>query len=88
MSRTGWIISLLLTAALVLAPGFLERWRRVRRAMGAVLVFWISMNLWGTSLHLTGVRTAGAQQNVLLLGPPLLLAAAWVYWDLRKRRNA
>jgi hypothetical protein len=87
MSRTGWVVTLALAAAFVLAPGFLERWRRVKRALGALLVFWISMNLWGTSLHLTGARPAEAPRGALLLGPPLLLAAAWVYWDLRRRRS-
>jgi len=88
MSRTGWIITLVLAAAFLLAPGLLERWRRVKRAMGAVLIFWISLNLWGTSLHLTGVQAAAAEKNVLLLGPPFLLAAGWVFWDLRRRREA
>jgi hypothetical protein len=88
MSRAVWTVTLVLAVAFVLAPGFLERFRRVKRAMGAFLIFWIAMNLWGTSLHFTGLRPAGAPRGVLLLGPPLLLAAAWVYWDLRRRRGA
>ena len=88
MSRSAWIITLLLTAALLLAPGFLERWRRVRRALGTVLVFWISLNLWGTSLHMSGLRPLGGGRGALLFGPPLALAGAWACWDLRRRRDA
>ena len=88
MSRAGWAITLLLALALLMLPGFLERWRRVRRAVGAVMVFWISMNLWATSLHLAGTRPEGSLRGLALLGPPLLLAAMWVLWDLRRSRRA
>jgi hypothetical protein len=88
MSRTGWAVTLVAALALLMLPGFLERWRRVRRAVGALVVFWIATNLWGTSLHLAGGRPEGPLQGVLLLGPPLLLAALWVLWDLRRQRRA
>jgi hypothetical protein len=88
MTRVGWAVTLLLAVSLLLLPGFLERWRRVRRALGAVFVFWISMNLWGTSLHLAGGRPDGTLQGLALLGPPLFLAAGWVLWDLRRSSRA
>jgi hypothetical protein len=88
VSRTGWLITGLLAAAFLLLPGFLERWRRVRRAVGAVFLFWISLNLWGTSLHLAGLRPTGESRGAMLLGPPLLLTAAWIFWDLRRRPQA
>jgi hypothetical protein len=87
VSRGGWLVTGLLAVAFLLLPGFLERWRRVRRALGAVFLFWISLNLWGTSLHLAGLGPARSQ-GAILLGPPLLLSAAWVLWDLRRRRQA
>ena len=31
MSRAGWIVTLMLALALMILPGFLERYRRVRR---------------------------------------------------------
>jgi hypothetical protein len=88
MSRLAWIVTLVAALALVLLPGFMERWRRVRRALGGVVVFWISMNLWGTSLQLTGLAGAGSLHRLALLGPPLVLAAAWVVWDLHRSSRA
>ncbi len=88
MSRLGWAVTLLMAVALLLMPGFLERWRRVRRALGAAVVFWISMNLWGTSLHLSGAPPDGTLRGLGLVGPPLLLAAGWVLWDLRRSGRA
>ncbi|HEY5907270.1 MAG TPA: hypothetical protein VIZ31_04460 [Vicinamibacteria bacterium] len=88
MTRMGWAVTLLAAFALLLLPGFLERWRRVRRALGAVFVFWIALNLWGTSLHLTGLAAPSSLRGIALLGPPLVLAAAWVMWDLRRSSRA
>ena len=88
MSRASFIVTLLLAVALVLLPGFLERWRRVRRALGAVFVFWISLNLWATSLHFSGVRPEGPLRSAALLGPPLLVVILWLYWEGRKRQRA
>jgi hypothetical protein len=88
MSRVGWAITLCMAVALLLMPGFLERWRRVRRAMGAVVVFWISMNLWGTAVHVSSGRPSGTLRGFALMGPPLLLAAGWVLWDLRRKGRA
>ena len=88
MTRVGWAVTVLLGVSLLLLPGFLERWRRVRRAVGAVFVFWISMNLWGTSLHFAGGRPDGPWRGLALVGPPLLLAAGWLLWDLRRNSRA
>ena len=88
MTRMGWAVTLVAGFALLLLPGFLERWRRVRRALGAVFVFWIALNLWGTSLHLTGLAAPSPFRGIALLGPPLVLAAAWVMWDLRRSSRA
>ena len=88
MTRTNLTIGLILALAFVLMPGFRERWRRVRRAVGALLVFWVTSNLWGTSLHFTGVRPEGALRAATLLLPPLLLTAGWVYWELRRGHRA
>ena len=88
MSRVGWAITLCMAVALLLMPGFLERWRRVRRAIGAVVVFWISMNLWGTAVHVSSGRPSGTLQGLALVGPPLLMAAGWVLWDLRRKERA
>ena len=88
MTRTSLTIALILALALLLMPGFLERWRRVRRAVGALLVFWITSNLWGTSLHFSGARPEGSLRAAALLLPPLLLTAGWIYWDLRRGQRA
>lgn len=88
MSRASFIVTLLLAVALVLLPGFLERWRRVRRVLGAVFVFWISRNLWGTSLDLSGLRPEGPMGGAALLGPPLVATILWLYWERRRRQGA
>ena len=55
MSRTAWfLVSLLVVGALTI-PALAERLRAVRRAVGAVAVYWVSLNLWGTGLHLLGL---------------------------------
>jgi hypothetical protein len=84
LSRTTWTIAALLAFATLLLPGFWERWRRVRRALGTLLVFWIALSLWGTTLHFLGFRALGEGGPVLFI-PPLVLAAAWVYLDLKRR---
>jgi hypothetical protein len=88
MSRAAWVVTGILAVAFLLMPGIRERWRRVRRAVGALLVFWVSMNLWGVSLHLSGFRPDGSARAAILLGPPLLAAAAFVFRDLRRRPEA
>jgi hypothetical protein len=88
MSRTSLTVALILALAVLLLPGFLERWRRVRRAVGAVLVFWIASNLWGTALYVSGISAEGALRAATRVLPPLLLSAAWVYWDLRRGQRA
>ena len=85
MSRAGWIVTLLLALALMILPGFLERYRRVRRALGAACVFWVLLNLWGTSLHFSGLRAEGPLRAAALAGPPLLVTVLWLYWPGRRR---
>lgn len=87
MSRAGWTATLLLALALMILPGFLERFRRVRRALGAACVFWISLNLWGTSLHFAGLRLEGPWRAAALAGPPLLATLLWIYWPRRRREG-
>ena len=87
MSRAGWVITLLLVLALVILPGFLERYRRVRRALGAACVFWVSLNLWGTSLHFSGLEAEGPLRAAALAGPPLLATVLWLYWPRRSRQG-
>jgi predicted tellurium resistance membrane protein TerC len=89
VSRATWIVTLVLVLALVLMPGFLERYKRVRRALGAVFVFWISLNLWITSLHLSGLGPeGGALRTAALGGPPLLATVLWLYWSRQGRPAA
>ena len=85
MSRTGWIVTGILAVAFLLMPGFMERWRRVRRAVGTLVVFWISLNLRGASLHLSGLSPDGPARAATILGPPLLVALVFLYRDLRRR---
>ena len=87
MSRAGWIVTLMLALALMILPGFLERYRRVRRALGAACVFWVSLNLWGTSLHFAGLRAEGPLRAAALAGPPLLATVLWLYWPGRRRQG-
>ena len=87
MSRVGWIVALLLALALMILPGFLERYRRVRRALGAACVFWVSLNLWGTSLHFSGLKAEGLLRGVALAGPPLVATVLWLYWPGRRRQG-
>jgi len=87
LSRAGWTLTLILALAVLLLPGFLERYRRVRRALGAVCVFWISWNLWGTSMHFSGLRPEGALRGAVLAGPPLLATLLWLYWPGRRRQG-
>ncbi len=88
MSRATFIVTLILAVALVLLPGFLERWRRVRRALGAAVVFWISLNLWATSLHFSGLRPEGPIRGAALVVPPLVATILWLYWERRRRQGA
>ena len=88
MSRAGWTIALLLALALMILPGFLERYRRVRRALGAACVFWVSLNLWGTSLHFSGLKTEGPLRAAALAGPPLLATLGWLFWPWRRRQGS
>ena len=85
MSRAGWTVTLLLCLALMLLPGFLERYRLVRRALDAACVFWVSLNLWATSLHFSGVQAEGPLRAAALAGPPLLATLLWLYWPGRRR---
>ena len=87
MSRAGWIVTVMLALALIILPGFLERYRRVRRALGAACVFWISLNLWGTSLHFSGLSAEGPLRAAALAGPPLLATVLWLYWPRRGRQG-
>ena len=87
MSRAGWTITLLLALALMILPGFLERFRRVRRALGAACVFWVSLNLWGTSLHFSGLQTEGPVRALALAGPPLAATLLWLFWPGRRRQG-
>lgn len=87
MSRAGWTVTFVLVLALLILPGFLERFRRVRRALGAVCVFWISLNLWATSMHFAGLSAVGPMRAVALAGPPLLATLVWVYWPWRRRQG-
>ena len=87
MSRAGWVITLLLALALMILPGFLQRYRRVRRALGAACVFWVCLNLWGTSLHFSGLKVEGPLRAAALAGPPLLATILWLYWPGRRRQG-
>ena len=87
MSRVGWIVALLLALALMILPGFLERYRRVRRALGAACVFWVFLNLWGTSLHFSGMKAEGPLRAAALAGPPLLGTVLWLYWPKRRKEG-
>ena len=53
-----------------------------------MLVFWIASNLWGTALYVSGIPAEGAMRAAARVLPPLLLSAAWVYWDLRRGQRA
>ena len=87
MSRAGWTVTLLLALALMILPGFLERYRRVRRALGAACVFWVSLNLWGTSMHFAGLKAEGLWRAAALAGPPLLATVLWIFWPGRRRQG-
>ena len=87
MSRAGWTVTFVLVLALLILPGFLERFRRVRRALGAVCVFWISLSLWMTSMRFAGFGVAGPMRTAALAGPPLLATLLWLYWPRRRRQG-
>jgi hypothetical protein len=87
MSRTAWILVSLAVVGALAVPAIAERFRAVRRAVGAVGVYWVSLNLWGTGLHLAGL-SARPPQGMEIAGvalPPFLAVAAWLFWDARTR---
>jgi hypothetical protein len=87
MSRTAWfLVSLLIVGALSI-PAIAERLRAVRRAVGAVAVYWVSLNLWGTLLHLLGLvgRPPRGLEAIAVMLPPVLVVVAWLVWDARSR---
>ena len=90
MSRTAWfLVSLAVVGALAI-PALADRLRAVRRAAGAVAVYWVALNLWGTGLHFAGL-SARAPQGIEVAWvalPPFLAVAAWLYWDARVRSRA
>jgi hypothetical protein len=88
MSRTAWFLVSLAVVAFLSIPALAERLRAVRRAVGAVAVYWVSLNLWGTGLHFLGLSARPPQgaQMVWVALPPVLVVVAWLTWDTRRSR--
>ena len=83
MSRTVWyLISLTVLAFLRGALRSSDRLRAVRRALSAVAVYWVSLNLWGSACYALGLtsRVPQGAQIAWVLGPPLLVVWAWRAW--------
>jgi hypothetical protein len=90
MSRTAWILVSLAVVGILAIPALRERMHAVRRAVGAVAVYWVSLNLWGTALHYFGLSARpppGAEIAWVML-PPVLAGVAWLAWDTRSRQRA
>ena len=87
MSRTAWFLVSLAVVGILAIPALRERLHAVRRAVGAVAVYWVSLNLWGTALHFLGlsVRPPQGPQVLWVVLPPVLLVVAWLAWDARSR---
>ena len=87
MSRTAWILVSLAVVGVLAIPALRERLHAVRRAVGAVAVYWVSLNLWGTALHFLGLAARPPQgaQIVWVVLPPVLAVVAWLSWDTRSR---
>ena len=90
MSRTAWIFVSLAVVGFLSLPALRERLRAVRRAVGALAVYWVSVNLWGTGLHFLGLasRVPQGAELVWVALPPVLAAVAWLAWDARSRQRA
>jgi hypothetical protein len=90
LSRTAWYLVSLTVIGFLVLPSLTERLRAVRRAVGTVAVYWVSLNLWATGSYLLGfsARVPQGAEIVWVLLPPLLVVAAWRAWDTRSRRRA
>ena len=90
MSRTAWFLVSLAVLGFLSLPALAERLRAVRRAVGAVAVYWVTLNLWGTGLHLLGLASRRPQgaEIVWVALPPVLAVVAWLTWDARPRQRA
>jgi hypothetical protein len=90
MSRTAWILVGLAVVGFLSLPALAERLRAVRRALGAVAVYWVSLNLWGTALHFLGLAARPPQglQVLWVMLPPVLAVVGWLAWDGRSRPRA
>ncbi len=86
MSRTVWYLVSLTVLGLLVLPSLAMRFRAVRRAMGAVAVYWVSLNLWGTACYALGLssRVPQGAEIVWVLLPPLLVVWAWRAWGERQ----
>jgi hypothetical protein len=85
VSRTSWYLVTFAVIAFLALPGLVARWRAIRRAVGALAVFWVSMNLWGTGLYLLGRATMlsrGTQMTAAMF-LALLTMLTWLAWDRR-----
>jgi len=87
MSRNAWYLITLAVLGFLMLPALSERLRAVRRAVGALAVFWVSLNLWGTASYLLGftARVPQGAQIAWVVVPPLFMVAAWLAWDKRER---
>jgi hypothetical protein len=89
LSRTAWYLVSLTVLGLLVLPSLAERLRAVRRAVGAVAVYWVSLNLWGSACYALGLisRVPQGAQIAWVMGPPLLVVWAWRAWGERAARS-
>jgi arginine exporter protein ArgO len=90
MSRNAWYLITLAVLGFLVLPSLTERLRAVRRAVGALAVYWVSLNLWGTACYLLGVspRLPQGAQIAWVIVPPFFAVVAWLAWDQRARPRA
>jgi len=90
LSRTVWYLVSLTVVGFLVVPRLSERLRVVSRALSAVAVYWVSLNLWGTAAYALGLtpRVPQGAQIAWILGPPLLVVWAWRAWERRSEPRA